>query len=741
MSDSMFRIHPAIGFARVGTSEEYYLAPETLTGHPGAPGQPTGGVPIKAGSEAEPINGSDLRDKNCAMKRQAARFRIFAYPAPTAPETYPMGQSGTEIQIGSKIEVAGASRTVTDIVWTVHVANKKTAWYAAPDEDGIIAWDRPETDPVYPKLRNLPQGSNPDDPARLKRLVSDPGPRTITTTERAKSTPGQSSVGLDAKTPASYWKSGEGVMPLPDYPKTFPGDGFSTLNPPGVMPIQTLGDLETEANGRLIVIAAYGRANSFSTDAPEYGFVNAVNNDWWFDDTCDGPVNAVLVLDEGKRTLEVQGGAWVITTDPAYAPQIPNVVSLWDDIYDSWVRKLRLRPELFANGKFLDDYKPSFEDEIRPMFLAAGLQRWITNLSKLGILAHDTVAEIDAKRNPNTTDLHGLGLIREPVDPDKLSPFDPDHPNAMQPDKVAAGETGRGDPGASGDERRMPLSLGDSGRSLLSLTFTQHQYLKRWDRSADSDHARLQRNAGELLDEAALRAGLGGRFSPGIDMTYISREPNLYVQDWETSGTGPFRINPTTLNYETEREAPFLSLGWIPRRTGHDSLEPGDVSKFMAIPWHADYNSCGTHEPAPNSPMSNTLYWSWPAQRPVAVYVADDVKELGGKKLPDQRYSMRGPGTKTAGPQPAVEGYPANIAEVGRYQATPLGSKEPGIIRILDNWMKIGTVIQATNIDEPRADYDPGFYLEVQSQLSNDPAVSDKVIPWPNKVTPGESSS
>lgn len=33
-SKSIFRIHPAIGMARVGNSEEYYIGPETMAGMP-----------------------------------------------------------------------------------------------------------------------------------------------------------------------------------------------------------------------------------------------------------------------------------------------------------------------------------------------------------------------------------------------------------------------------------------------------------------------------------------------------------------------------------------------------------------------------------------------------------------------------------------------------------------------------------------------------------------------------------
>lgn len=730
MSDSNFRIHPAIGFARVGTSQDYYLAPETIAGAPGENGGPTGGLPIRKGEETQTIRASDLRDETGALKRQAARFRIFEYPTLTQPETYPLGTPGKEVQLGSQVRVNGATRTVKEIIWTVHVANKKAGWYAAPDEDGIIAWARPTTDPSYPKLRNQEQGDKPNDPQRWKQLFIDPGPRTIRGTDTSR-------IELDKATQASYFEPSKGITPLPNYPKTFPSDAFGKLYPPGVDVIQTLGALETDKQGRLCVIAGYGHANSFNAKGPNYGFDDPVNNDYWFDDTGDGPVDAALILDDGS-TLQVEAGAWVVSTDPAYAPQIPNIVSLWDDVYDSWVRKLALRPELFSNGNFIDAYKPSFEDEIRPMFHGAGLQRWITNLSPLGIEAHNQVAAITNTTQPAATDLHGLGLIRPPVDPDKLTPFNSKDPNAIDPQAVAKGLPGRGDPGLQGDEKRMPLALGDAGRSLLSLTFTQFQYLKRWDRSADADEARIVIGPGELLDKAALAAGLGGRFSPGIDITYICREPSLYVQDWQTSGTGPFRVNPKPLSYAKAAQAPFLTLGWVPRQAGSNSLEPGDISKFMALPWQADYNSCGTHLPDPNLPMANTLYWSWPAQRPVAVYAVEDVKKLGGKQLPaQQRYSVRGPGTKTAGPEPQNPGWPRNMAEVGRYQKAP-SNEQIGIIRILDNWMKIGTVIQATNIDDG-TNYDQTFFLEVASQLSNNPEDSDIVIPWPNKTAPGAS--
>src|SRR4029077_7167183 len=93
---------------------------------------------------------------------------------------------------------------------------------------------------------------------------------------------------------------------------------------------------------------------------------------------------------------------------------------------------------------------------------------------------------------------------------------------------------------------------------------------------------------------------------------------------------------------------PFLTVGYVPLELRPDGLsaplEPGDTSKFMAIPWHTDYNSCATHPTSPNPLNSTTLYWSWPAQRPVNVFLADEVG-YDGRKLGPQRYSVRGAGT------------------------------------------------------------------------------------------------
>jgi len=102
-------IHPGIGVARVGNSDEYFIGPELPHAVPQAPGF--------------------YRDASGALKRQAARFRVYGYNA--------RGEVVREITSDAKIE------------WSVRVANKKAAWYQFG-----VALDLPESVPVA--RRNAP---------------------------------------------------------------------------------------------------------------------------------------------------------------------------------------------------------------------------------------------------------------------------------------------------------------------------------------------------------------------------------------------------------------------------------------------------------------------------------------------------------------------------------------------------------------------------------------------------------
>lgn len=712
-----FRIHPVVGIARVGNSKEYVIAPETMAGSGIGSSSPSGGLPIRAGTESTVVTSADVRDAAGALKRQAARFRVFLYPD-ADQATWPRGD-GEEIVIGSKV----GARTVADIVWTVHLANKKANCFVLTEQgrQGIASY----ADGHLPPMRNVsidhadaPQPPVADrialmnEPGRVARLTIDPGPRVICGADAA-------AVHFDKPTPARYVDEEGRTVALPDYPKSFPDDSFGQMDAPSGA-IDTLGELLTDAGGRLLVLGGYGKAAGWHIDGQAPTLDDDVNNDQWFDDTGDGPVSARIVFDDGSGA-EAQG-AWVTATDPAFAPQILNVVSLWDDIYDTWVRDLGLAPDLYDadRGGFQPGYKPTFDDQIQPIFSSAALQQWVVNLNQRAMSAHTALARITAADDPATTPLAGIKAIFR-------SPYLP-----AQQNEVAL----------------MPAHLGDAGESFLTLRKTQYFFLEQWNAGKSSflPGSGPALGPGELLDKATFVNCLGGRFSPGIDLTFVMREAAIYQLPW--SGAGPFRLRARPLAYAAAHAAggPLLSAGYVPRHVEADGLEPGDLGKFMALPWHTDYNSCATHPPSPNPKGNRTLFWSWPAQRPVAVYGVGDVA-WGSDDAPDalptndsplaptwneswqlgqQRWSVRGPGTYS----PAPENW-------GRYQVRE---------DMLLNWSRIGIVMQATQVPpparkdtvaqqdaQPRPALPANWYLEVQSQLVD--TAHQRVPPFPNIAT------
>ncbi|UFZ08017.1 LodA/GoxA family CTQ-dependent oxidase [Bradyrhizobium ontarionense] len=438
-----FRVHPAIGIARVGNSEDYVIAPETMAGSPPPQGgNLTGGLPIRRGTESDAIRSSDLRDASGALKRHAARFRLFAYDD-VIPESWPRGD-GREVRVGDEID----GRKIADIIWTVHVANKKTNWFilAESDPQGIASYEGDN----LPDIRNpfmaqtgVSQPVNNEKlrtlatPDRLRKLVIDPGPRVVSGVSAAP-------VRFDAQTPARYFDGARGaVVDMPDYPKSFPSSELGQLDCPSG-PIDSLGEIETDSCGRLLVLGGRGRAVAWKIEGKS-PLDDDVNNNQWFDDTSDGPVSATIVFEKGEPATA--HGAWVTATDPSFAPQTLNVVSMWDDVYDVWVRQLALAPDLFdqATQAYNDAYQPTFVDQVAPILKSASQQHRVANLSQAGISAHALLAKITEMTDPTQTALAGLSAVFR-------------DPSKQEQQKC--------------NTTLMPLHLGDADQSLSSTSST-----------------------------------------------------------------------------------------------------------------------------------------------------------------------------------------------------------------------------------------------------------------------------
>lgn len=126
-------IHPSIGIARVGNSEDFFIGPEVVT--------------------PQPQEAGFYKDKQGALKRQAAKFRVYGYNA--------AGEVVGELTANN-----------ADIEWTVHVANLKAVWYEFQLAMDVPEASDPSLDPS--NLRNADvKGKN------RQKLIIDPGPRSI----------------------------------------------------------------------------------------------------------------------------------------------------------------------------------------------------------------------------------------------------------------------------------------------------------------------------------------------------------------------------------------------------------------------------------------------------------------------------------------------------------------------------------------------------------------------------------
>jgi L-lysine epsilon oxidase-like protein len=268
-------IYPAIGIARVGNSEsEFFLTPEVNEPLPKPPGF--------------------YRDPTGALKRQAVRFRVYGLNSAGAP-------------------VAELTAENAEIRWTVHLANKKSAWYQFQ-----IALDIPEADSAPPSwLRNITV-------ADRASLVIDPGARRI---------------------------AGSDVGGGPDH--TFDTGRFlgNTVY---------LGEIRTDGQGRLIVLGGRGKSASYNGARA----VTFANNEGWHDDTSDGPVTAEVT--HAGRKLE-SDPAWVVVAPPSYGPLQKSVRTMWD----------LMRDVAISAGLLPKPTRPSFEHDIRPIFERLNRLQWV----------------------------------------------------------------------------------------------------------------------------------------------------------------------------------------------------------------------------------------------------------------------------------------------------------------------------------------------------------------------------
>jgi L-Lysine epsilon oxidase N-terminal/L-lysine epsilon oxidase C-terminal domain len=510
-------VHPAIGIARVGNSPgEYFIGPEIPGRHP----EPDGGFKDAAGR----------------IKRQAARFRIYGLDA-----------NGNVVR-----ELTAQD---ADISWTVHLANKKGAWYNfefpfdIPDATGAPpSPSQPAGTPLQTPRRNA--AIRGDDRAQL---VIDPGSRSIRGTS-------SNPAGSDSR---------------------YAFDSGSFLSHP-----VNLGELRTDDSGRLLMLGGLGKSGLGLAVLSSNTFAN---NDLWQDDTSDGPVDATVRL--GDQVMQATG-AWVVVAPPNFAPGIEGVITMYDVMFEVATKLEPGRAPL----------RPSFTRQIYPLlarhvsnqWVNAGMARQFGWQSPGYFIADSALAQLSDASDANRMTRDALfRRFRDPA-------FTSSDFSALPP--------------YYGDNTTFPAV---SPRQWAAVLPIQYKWLGQWaagDFDADWPAGGLQFPASlddfpvaeqpAALDRAALDDCLGGAFHPGCEMTWPVRQPSMYE--------APFRFQRRT-SPEPDWGPMMTSVIALGNPGPLTASASGDITRWMAVPWQTDTASClSAYEPQ----VDEYLPTFWPAHVP-----------------------------------------------------------------------------------------------------------------------------
>ncbi len=630
-----FKIHPAVGIARLGDSPtKFYLAPET-----------EGALPRELDSDGRETPVANFKDEEQRVKRQAAHFRIYVYDEGDT--------GGRELKIGEEVESVDPKSgqryagPVEKITWTVYPANKKSAWYEFKQMEGEAGYaaDHP--------LRNA---AIVGDVARGK-LVIDPGPQSV-------------SYG-NPEDQMKEFKRGANPTQIQTFPPELKPNSIDTLGEARAIEYRSGKD----THHRLLVLGGFGNSGSYLQGIEHPQITEYANNDGWFDDIADGPVTATITIkittangskegvNVGKPfTFAVDAPAWVVVGYPRYAPQLVDMITVEDVAYDLALRKFAADTAIYGEAPFdgtkekpsdpeelvlwqnqsqyNQDYYPWFWRDIWPILRRPDDFKWVYGFFQfVGADPHRKAPGGGGNLDPEVLsipphegedpDLRRMrarkrefvyGILRKEGEENDFKAT----PNPAQP---------------AYNPKLMPLMAGDNPISntlvskFLRLTDTQLFFLRQWAAGKFINECREQLVpckdgrpippdrplTGEELDRGSLASAMGGSFCPGAEVTWIIRNPAIYSE--------PYRLKHSS----SEPVSGSLSL----TTDLAAGLEPGDLTKYCAVPWQSDFNEC-SHQPVnityrdwnktypssigdPAVQTVETIPW-WPSHRPLFAY-------------------------------------------------------------------------------------------------------------------------
>jgi hypothetical protein len=212
----------------------------------------------------------------------------------------------------------------------------------------------------------------------------------------------------------------------------------------------------------------------------------------------------------------------------------------------------------------------------------------------------------------------------------------------------------------------MPLLAGDNPISnelpskFFRLTDLQLFLLRQWAAGSFvneaiegwphpdpwTPYAGWVNRTGRDLDRGVLSNVLGGSFCPGGEVGWIMRNPSIYVEPYRIKADPDFcwfQRTAAQANWDGFSAPEPDDIFYIEEGLSQDDdfetgMQPGDLTKHMAVPWQADFNECSTQPIDVTYELWNVLYptsegdslmkrenkvWQtlwWPAHRPLQTW-------------------------------------------------------------------------------------------------------------------------
>ncbi|KIM57587.1 hypothetical protein SCLCIDRAFT_1219256 [Scleroderma citrinum Foug A] len=495
---SYIKIFPPIGVARLGDS-----------GFNLDTGKPDGDIKWflpsdLPGTENMPdsLNGR-FRDDNNRIKRQAVRFRVYAYD-----------QNGANLG-----EITSGKGSPCVLKWTVHVANHKAAYNEFHGE--------------YKSKKGL---RNPDvqgdmPPEKRTKLQIDAGEQVISNGR-----------GSDRSAP----------------PINLAGDFYGSQTDPTKV---HLGQMLTDEKGRLIFIGGAGYSRCVGKPGTLH-FQPDITSEFdsidWVDDTCDGWVNVDLQIDYSNfhQTISAMNKSTVLSAPPKFAWGINPPTTLFDlleNIYNYWADHpgtdfyLDIWPVLRSTYALSWVNKDAYEGHG-----VAGKGNFLTMEDQLKSKAEDSRLLRE----------HVFNRLRLPdyEDPSQANTMYMPRLSGNNGDAIEPGENLKPNEDAPPIKRFAALTKVQYERFKAWKDGNFDVTIPPW-RKYDSFESVPEEYQPTFLTRAALEHTIGEPLYPGLEMYWLARLPEVYIRNqYSRDNDPPFRINHD--KYPAGHLGRGLSLPW-----------------------------------------------------------------------------------------------------------------------------------------------------------------------------------